>query len=244
MNTNIKNKIIELAHRTPDVEICGYIYYTPDNKLHLYPGRNIAINPYDQFEIDPVDYIQCDNMGVIVGVYHSHPGSEETFSEADIEYIQEIGVPLYLYTVGTGKWQEYIPPTHEIDLVGLPFIWGLYDCYSIIRNGLRQRCGVFIGDYDRIETFGRDESSKSLVLDHLALEGGQVIGHGRKDINLLRPNDIIIFNSRALPIHFGLYEGNSMFIHHPENVLSNRQQLNDSWLNRINLIVRHKNLES
>jgi proteasome lid subunit RPN8/RPN11 len=245
MNTHIKSQIIALAHQTPNEEICGFIYYTPTNELKVYPANNIAYTSRaNDFEIDPVDYLRCDSLGVIVGIYHSHPSNQEAFSPCDLEYIEEVGVPLYLYTVGTGKWQEFIPATYNVDLIRLPYIWGLYDCYSIIRNGLRQRVGIHIPDYDRDESFGSDEKSKGEIINHIDIFNCVIIGRGRHDLNKLQVNDILLFNtpsrSRTLPVHLGLFVGDSNFIHHPEHQLSCKQFLDGEWINKINLIIRHK----
>lgn len=246
MNTSIKRQIIDLARLTPDREICGFIYYTAENELKVYPANNISVNPTNTFEIDPVDYIRCDRRGTICGVYHSHPGNEEAFSKGDLKYIEEVGVPLYLYTVGTGKWSEYIPATYHVDLVGLPFIWGLYDCYSIVRNKWRQDLGIFLDDFDRGNDFAQNDESKPLIVNNLAEQGGVIVGRGMDGLAKAKSNDLILFNtesySRIFPLHFGVFLGNSRFLHHPEGKLSREDFLDEHWIKRVNLVVRHKSL--
>jgi proteasome lid subunit RPN8/RPN11 len=244
MYSPIKHDIIALAKATPEVEICGFIYYGSDNQLKLFSCKNHSPSPADDFYISEDDYLKCDSKGVIVGVYHSHPGDIEAFSEADIDYIQEIGVPLYLYTVGTGAWKEYIPPTYEVNLTELPYIMGLYDCYSIIRNGLRQKCAVYLSDYDRDDKFGMDDDTASIILKNVIKEGCSIIGKGPESIGVLKQNDIILFNTASInplyPIHFGLFLGKSRFLHHPQGVLSREDQLSDRWISRVAYIIRHK----
>ena len=248
MNTSIKNQIISLAKLTPDREICGFIYYTKENKLKIFPGNNISVDPCRDFEIDPTEYIACHRLGVICGVYHSHVREEDgdAFSPCDLDYVEEIAVPLYLYSVTKDSWKEYIPETYDFELTRRPFIWGLYDCFSALRDGWRQRRKIYIDDYDRDESFPVNQSSKHAILDNIERFGGVVIGRGKKDLHKLEIDDAILFNtssrSRILPFHLGLFIGDSNFFHHPEDQLSCVDHLDGNWINRINLIVRHKSL--
>ncbi len=249
MNSLIKSQIIALANKNPQEEICGFIYYTVNGSsgdIFIYPSNNISVDRYCNFEIDPVDYLTCSQKGEICGVYHSHPGHDEAFSSNDVEYIEELGVPLYLYTVDTGKWQEYIPPTYQINLNGLPFIWGLYDCYSTLRNYYRQEFSINVPDYDRGDKFAQDPTSLSLIMNNVQSAGFEIIPHTPDTINeTIQIGDVLLFFtpscSRVLPAHFGIFLGKSSFLHHPENVLSREDQLNHYWISKIAYIARHKN---
>lgn len=248
MHSRIKNQIIDWAKANPKEEICGLLYYS-DNKLLAVLCENIARDKSNEFQISHEIYLKYEMAGTLCGVFHSHPDGPAAFSEADIEYIQEVAVPLYLYVVESGSWLEYIPPTYHVDTIGLPFIWGLYDCYSTARNHFRQECGVYLGDYDRDEDVFRTSGTKTMIVDNLRKEGFSIIGSFLDNnlnlaLNSIQKHDIILFTNpeicRQSSVHVGIFLGNSKFLHHPENALSRSEMLTDHWVKRIRFIIRHK----
>jgi proteasome lid subunit RPN8/RPN11 len=279
MTPSIKKQIISLALQTPDREVCGFIYYELNKtdggvsgELRVRPCTNTASDPFNDFAIDPEEYLRAEQSGILCGIYHSHPGDEECFSEADLTYIEEVGLPLYLYTVGTNRWQEYIPPTYVVSnqpdspyadempirdrikkLECLPFVWGLYDCYGLIRLYYRQVLGIHFRDYERDNEIMSSRVGAGLIMDNFRLEGGVLIAdrtNGPVDVSLIRPHDVLLFHTpvrgnHTIPVHFGIFTGqcgSSMFIHQPENQLSRVEQLNDSWIRRITHIIRHRSM--
>ncbi len=246
MNTNIKNKIINLA-RNSEEEICGFLYYNDYGLFDIFPCENVAFNKTEEFEIDPKDFLNCEKIGKICGVYHSHPGDENSFSESDIEFIEELGVPLYMFCAGDNSWHEYIPPTYKIELEKLPFIWGLFDCYSIIRNYLRQEKNIFLPDFDRTEKFETMEVNEPDIISNIKGAGGVIICEQPNiDFTKLKIGDVLLFTTKIKeknnPLHFGIFLGNSTFLHHPQNRISQKSYLNLGWLNRLSHVIRHNTL--
>jgi len=87
----------------------------------------------------------------------------------DLNLANEMILPLYLYSIIEDQWNEFIPKDYILPLEGLPFIWGQFDCYEMIRIYLRQNCNVYIGDYPRDETF--PDTGATIILDNFSKEG-------------------------------------------------------------------------
>lgn len=252
MTPIIKHKIRELALKMPELEICGFIIYKLDSsgnegELDIYECANSSdLDHAYTFEISSDDYLRASGQGVITGVYHSHPGTDNSFSENDLEYIEEVAVPMYIYVVGTGELKEFIPSTYEVNLVGLPFIWGLYDCYGLVRNYFRQNYGIYLNNYDRDDAFTKDVEKRKFLLKMIKRENAQVISErspdGFLDFGAIKKDDIILFVthevSRIMPVHFGIYQGDNMFLHHPEHLLSKIEFLGPNWMKRASHILR------
>lgn len=259
MLTSCKQKVIELAEANKDEEICGFFIYRMDSSyeggamgvLEVFACENISQDKKNHFEISPEDYLRAQSVGTICGLYHSHPGNEESFSGDDIDSIEEVGVPLYLYTVETKRWQEYVPPTYLFDkkYTNIPFVWGVHDCYGMLRIYYREEMGLFLKDYDRDDLFGCGSSGKLLVFNNIQNEGFEIISsRPNLDVLKMRQNDALIFDTRGChetrndnePIHFGIYVGNNRFLHHPLGRPSLTQTLDNQWIKRIICICRYE----
>ncbi len=232
MHTRIKSEIIQLAHANPTEEICGFIVGQPAGPV-LFPCRNVASNPAEQFDIASDDHIGAMSAGRLLAVYHSHP-TAAAFSPADLDFADPIALPQYLYSVPDQAWHEYIPSTHVAPMEGVPFCLGFEDCYSYVRNFSRQKLKHHMSDYDRDESFVHEE--QEVIMQSFDREGFRQI-----QLAELKPNDILLFRSNKLvPQHFGVFAGTQRFFHHPLNKLSRSEQITDRWLDRLVCAFRLK----
>lgn len=233
MHTDIKNQIIALAEANPTEEICGFIYHCINEPAKLFPCKNIHPHPQDSFEIHSDDYIAVMNMGILLGVYHSHP-KIGGFSDDDLNTSNEMNLPFYMYCVEDKTFREYIPPEYKLDLLGQFFVLGFRDCYEIPRIYYRQNFKIYMGDYDRDESFSHEE--KEMIMQNYEKEGFVKINSAD-----IKEGDVLIFRSeKILPQHFGVFVGNSHFIHHPRDMFSTKEILTDRWLSRLKGVFRHK----
>jgi len=233
MNTQIKLQIEALAKANSTEEICGFLYHGLDSFI-IYPCSNIAADKANEFEIDPQDYIACQSLGPICAIYHSHP-KNPAFSEADISLSDEMSLPILVFAVAESEWNEYIPKSYQVQLEGRQFSWGFNDCYGLIRDYYRQAQGHYMRDYDRDDSF--PETDGGTILANIDNEGFYDSG----TLVDLQIGDVILFHSnRALPQHFGIFIGNSRFLHHPLGSLSRVELLSGNWRKRIVKILRKK----
>jgi proteasome lid subunit RPN8/RPN11 len=239
MNTEIKNTIEKFAKENANEEICGFVYHSL-SELYIYPCKNIADDKSLDFEISSEDYIICKNKGKILFIYHSHTAASTfgaSFTPADIELADEIELPIRVYSITEDKWQEYIPKEYKISLIGQPFLWGEKDCFGLVRTFLRQEKGIYIGDYSRDKTFQNNNNNQ--ILENIEKEGY----YSTNSTCLLMRHDILLFTSGKLNVqHMAVYMGNSQILHHPLNMLSNIEPMNQRTLDRLKYVFRHKEL--
>jgi proteasome lid subunit RPN8/RPN11 len=233
MNTRIKHEIIQLAKANPTEEICGFIIHN-NGIPRVFPCKNIAEKPSDEFEISSDDYLKALQNGGILGVYHSHIRGA-AFSPCDIEHADELCAPYYLYVIEGNAWNEYIPPEYKVELEGMHFIWGFQDCYGLVRAYYRQEQKLYLNDYDRDENF--EENHNDIIVKNFEKEGFKIIDN----IANIQNGDALIFKTvHALPQHLAIFVGDSKMLHHPQNALSRIDAFSDRWMSRIHLILRHK----
>ena len=77
------NQTLALAHAAREFprEACGLLVIHKGRETYV-PCRNIGVGT-DQFVIHPEDYVCADQLGEIVGVFHSHPNLSPEPSQAD-----------------------------------------------------------------------------------------------------------------------------------------------------------------
>lgn len=88
--------------QTPQ-ESCGLVVND-----RYFPCRNIALEPRENFVIDPVDYARAMHFGPIEGVVHSHPKGTP-ISDHDRKACKQTKLPWYIYSVPTQEWLTIEP---------------------------------------------------------------------------------------------------------------------------------------
>lgn len=231
MHTQIKKDIIALAKENPNEEICGLLYYT-FHDLKLYKCNNIENNKTEDFQIDHKEYLDCLKLGTPCGIYHSHCIPDTTaFTQSDLDLAEEMALPIYVYGVKDEKFQGFIPKSYQLLLEGLPYIWGTFDCYEIIRIYFRQKYNIYMNDYDRDSSYIYDE--RDVITENFEKEGFIKIN------SPIKKDDVLVFSSTlARPQHFIIFLGNSRGLHHPLGKLSRIETIQD--YSKLKYILRYK----
>lgn len=117
-------------------------------KRGCYQVENIHSDPENFFKISSEDSLQASLEGLLQ-VIHSHCDVPEVPSKEDMELFERVNVPCGILTTD-GEWaseilwmNEDIPP-----LEGRPFIHGVSDCYSVLRDYYRLK-GFEVADVPR-----------------------------------------------------------------------------------------------
>jgi proteasome lid subunit RPN8/RPN11 len=122
-NPIVKNKsfkkILESIRNHCDryftLECCGFI----GKKGAIYVVQfvsNRSPNPKDFFCVDPLDYLKFQREYEFISLIHSHPNSDESFSETDIANSEATCLPSIVYSLQTKKFAIYEPKEHEVDV--------------------------------------------------------------------------------------------------------------------------------
>lgn len=173
-----------------------------------YQVDNISPDPENKFKVSSADLAEALSVG-IDAVIHSHCDIPAAPSKEDMVSQILSGVPWGVVSTNgetctniTWWGLEYIPPLEE-----RPFIHGVSDCYSIVRDYFRLK-GVALADVPRDwQWWTKGQNLIEDTFDNLGFTevGGEPI---EGDVLLFKFNSDIIH-------HCAVYLGDGIMVHHP-----------------------------
>jgi len=205
-------------------ESCGLLLNIR-GKERYFPCKNLSTAYLENFIIDPIDYAKAeDSGGNIIGVIHSHPTTPPVASEADKISCEESNLPWYIVNPKTEKWGEYKPTGYKPHLIGLPWVWGVSDCWSLVRRYYKEKLNIELRDWERPIT--PEEFMANPMFEKCANDTGFV--ELEKDEKL--ENNDLLFMSIGEPglNHVAIFVDGDV-IHHLRDRLSCKEPYNP-WL--------------
>tara|TARA_Y100001973_G_C5175142_1_gene321448 strand:+ start:350 stop:1051 length:702 start_codon:yes stop_codon:yes gene_type:complete len=146
-----KEKALEHAKQEDPKESCGLLLNIR-GKEQYFPCRNLSMTAHQCFIIDPEDYVRADNTGDITAIVHSHPVTQPVASEADKISCEESNLPWHIVNPKTETWGYYEPCGYKPDLIGQPWVWGISDCWSLVRRYYKEKLNIELRDWERPTT--------------------------------------------------------------------------------------------
>ena len=217
------------ARETFPEECVGYVkdgVYVRLVNRHPEPTKHFRIAVADLYGVNP-DVI-----------WHSHPATGQVNphwpSKADLELFY--GNPDVRWGVLATDGVEVGPMVIFDDinppgLLGREYIWGVYDCYSLIRDWYKSQ-EIELKNYPRdLQEF---QSGKDLYGENFADAGFVEVG-----LNDLQVGDVLMMSIMSNKInHAALYLGGNEIIHHQINRFSCSDRF-DKWERFIVKVVRY-----
>lgn len=231
MNKEIQKLIVAHAEEQFPKEACGFLFINQTGELKIRPCKNVSVEPNEEFEIEQDEYFDTLRNGKIVGVYHS--GQDSAFSPSDIFHAEELSLPLYLYGTKEKRFLIFWPKSHRAEYLARPFIWGHYDCYTLIRDYYRTEYRIFLGEYDADASYERGRKQDIVV--NFGREGFLQ----SSDLSNVKIGDVLLFEC-GLETHLGIYLGGNQFLHQPLNSQSRIELLDGYWAKNLKFVLKHK----
>jgi len=186
--------------------------------------------------LDPDDWVECEDTGEVVGVIHSHPVGAAIASDADKASCEHIGFPYYIYSINQDHWTKIEPSGWKApSLIGRRFIWGKYDCWSIVTDWLKENKNIDIKYWPRPKTL--NDFANNPYFDKVLTESNFVKQQTNEN---LREGDVLLFvGAKQKLSHVAVYIGDMMILNHNFKALSCRQQLNLNYQKALKGVYRY-----
>ena len=208
----------------------------------------------DQFEIDPVDLADAEDMGEIQAYVHSHPNASARASELDLIQIELHKKRWVICAYPDIEFQVYEPCGYQAPLIGRNYQHGWQDCYSLVRDFYQREYGIALPDFERIDRWWESAENASLYLDNFSKAGfSEVKDLQYGDVMLCRVgrtehvNHAVIWlgdNGALKSEQTEPCVGSSLILHHPYNRKSVREVFGQQWQERVAVTVRHRDVKN
>ena len=218
----------------PD-EACGLLAII-EGKATFWPCKNLAEGKHSFFALDPDDWAECEDTGEIIGVIHSHPIRPAIPSDTDKAACEHLGYPYYIFSVENQGWTMFEPSGWKApSLIGRKFIWGKYDCWSIVTDWLKENKNIEIPYWQRPKTLKlhreNPDFEKALPL----------LGFVKQpEKNDLEVGDVLLFEGLKNSLnHVAVYIGDMMILNHSYKSLSCREFFGLKYQKRLRGVYRY-----
>ena len=224
-----KYKALLHAKREDPRESCGLLLNVK-GKERYYPCRNLSITDNQCFIIDPEDYVKADNVGEIIAVVHSHPITPPEPSQADRISCEHSKLPWYIVNPKTEQWGECKPEGYVPDILGRQWVWGITDCWALVRDWYKREKSI------NLIMGTRPATPEEFIENPMSEENGD--GHNfllQAGFRLLEPNeklengDVLLMSILAKGLNHAAIFLDGDVLHHLADRLSCREPYSE-WL--------------
>ncbi len=200
-------------------EGCG-ILLNKRGSLHWIYCTNIAEGD-EEFKLDSKEYVKASLSGDIYAIVHSHPDYSCEPSEADKENSNILGIPYFIISIPSLDHTLYEPEYKEVPLLGRMYDFKTANCWTLVRDYYNQKLKISLPTIDWEDDWWNKE------LDYFS---DMVDPFQFYEVSTPQKHDVVLFRIRApVESHCGVYLEEDIFIHHSENRLSCRENLQSRY---------------
>lgn len=227
-------------------ESCGLVVAV-GRKEQYVPCHNIADDPLSDFALDGQDYYRAEDLGTITAIVHSHPNASALPTEHDRLECEKSGIPWCILAVHGDpatpdappvvvNRHEFAPTGYKAPLEGREFIWGVQDCFTLVKDFYSRKLGIEMPDPPRMDKEGFWERGEDFYMNNFEKWGFYKIEAPTE------PGDVIMMAIRSdIVNHAGIWLGElDHMLHHPYQHLSEKTVYGGYWAENTRLFGRRK----
>ena len=193
-------------------------------KEQYYPCNNLSTYSQQCFILDPEDYVKADALGEITAIVHSHPVTPPSPSQADKVSCEQSGLKWHIVNPKTEMWGYCEPTGYKPPLIGRQWVWGVTDCWSLVRDYYKEQHNIQLLDYER-PTTRQDFLDNPLFEQYAERTGFRQLNKDEK----LQKGDVLLMSILHPTLnHVAIFLGDEI-LHHLADRLSTREPYNE-WL--------------
>lgn len=217
----VYEEILAHALDTYPEECCGLVA-ARGTHTRVIRGKNVSSSPLKTFDLGVEAWLEVADDEEVVAIYHSHPRGSSEPSEADRVSCEATGLPWYILGVPDRHLNRIEPCGYEAPLEGRPYVYGVHDCYTLVRDWYKREEGIELPYFESKE--GWWDTGQNLFLDNFKAVGFEEVEgdpqHG----------DVFLFLARArVPNHLGVYLHPGQLLHHVGGRLSRIESWAGYW---------------
>lgn len=242
LDDELRQAIFGHAALCQPAECCGLLY-RPEGAERLFyvPATNLSPEAGERFTLDPQVWAACEDMGEIVAIVHSHPNASANPSDADGVGCELWGLPWLIVGWPSGCFVQLDPSGWRAPLLGRQFVFGVLDCWQLVRDFHERELGIELPNFPREDKFWlptEDRPARNLFDEYLEAAGFVMLPPGQAP----ERGDVLRMRIRSLDIdnHLAVFLGDSRFLHSQPGKVSEVEMWGDAWQRRTFGIGRHR----
>ena len=247
---SIKRNVLKVAQDAGAAaypnEACG-IVVADGKKQRVVQIENSATDPRNNFLMRQEAVEEARGAKEVVGVWHTHVDESPKPSPSDIAGCEASGVPWYIVSVRKMADEtmdfsdvEVVKPSGaQVDYLDRPYVYGVHDCWTLVRDFYLREFGVELCNLGRTDGFIVDGKS---VLDNRDIWEQE--GFYKIQEHELQRGDIVLFGTDGTGCsnHVGVYTGDDLILHHAQDRLSCRDVYYGFWQKNAIHFLRNRNV--
>lgn len=225
----LRNKIYEEAVKNYPNEACGLIVQTTSKNCDFFPCKNVAQDPENHFVMDAQDQINAEQKGKVLAVWHSHVNQSNEASDADKSGCEITKLPWLITSIsqnfnpelkGDFRISDFNllePSGFVMPYVGRPYLFGVFDCWTLCMDYLKNEFGVNLPYIPTIHIDDWWTKNRNVLI-----EGAELYNLVRLPVDSdFQKGDILFMQMECVvPNHCAMYIGDNTILHHVYNRLS------------------------
>lgn len=212
-------------------EACGLVV-GKGSKQRLVRAKNLSHEPTKSFDLDPEAWLEVEDDETVIGIYHSHPQGNAQPSMTDRVGCEASGVPWHIVTL-EGHYTCMQPNGFVAPYLQRPYVHGVHDCYSIIRDWYKREWQLDLPNFERAYEWW--DKGENLYVKHFASCDFKVIQSQEPQIG----DAFFIQIASPVPNHAAIYIGDGMILHHVQGRLSTKDPYGGAWVKHTTHHLRH-----
>ncbi len=222
---NWKESALNHAKEQDPKESCGLLLNIK-GKEKYHPCRNLSLTDHQCFIIDPEDYVKADDRGEIIAIIHSHPITPPAPSQADKVSCEHSGLAWHIVNPKTEAWGYCEPTGYKAPLLGRQWVWGISDCWSLVRDWYQETKNIGLRDWERPITL--EDFNKDPMFERCALKTGF---RQLRSEEQLQNGDLLFMSIFGKGLNHVAVFTNGEVLHHLTDRLSCREPYS-AWLQK------------
>lgn len=227
-----KEAIALAARNEAPNECCGFVI---DGEVVSF--QNVHSSPLTNFAISAEDYARAEELGNIDAIFHSHVNGINGFSKHDIKACKQSNVPWIIYNLGTHDF-HYADPTGEAPYEEREWVYGIHDCYGLMRDFYKKEFNIVLDDFERLEEEEWAKPDWTRFADNFEAQGFYEVAAPEQ-----KGDVALMCLQSGQGNHVGIMAGQgNRFYHHLSNRLSRVSIYGGYWAKVTVKVYRHKDV--
>ena len=224
INDSLAQFVKECGFKRYPNEACGLIYADTKGKPHFVECKNGSLEPRHNFLIEPQEYLEVEKLGEVVGCWHTHCNVSPRASDADKQAAINTQVPWFIGSIyGDDIPREFqglelveVDEEYEAPLIGRTYSFGVFDCFSLMRDYYRRELGIKLPELPRTERIWTSEPD---YMSKQAVQNFDLVRMPEGESPMV--GDLFFIQTGLEGAdHIGIYVGNDKILHQMRNRLS------------------------